>query len=33
MEKKKFKMPHTYVIIFAMVVLSFILANVVPYYN
>lgn len=30
MEKKKFKMPHTYVIIFAMVVLSFILANVVP---
>lgn len=30
MEKKKFKMPHTYVIIFSMVILAFILANVVP---
>ncbi len=29
-EKKKFKMPHTYVIIFGMVILSFILANVIP---
>lgn len=30
MEKKKFKMPHTYVIIFGMVILAAILANVIP---
>ncbi len=29
-KKKKFKMPHTYVIIFGMVILAAILANVVP---
>ena len=29
-KKRKFRMPHTYVIIFGIVVLSMILANIVP---